>query len=90
MPTLQWKKIVSKNAYVSKLQLNAEAKLESEEELNFQYLKGRKSKGNYHSISDLLSQSSGCSLSVQGKVCPNWGLKDYSPIKVQKPGSYRV
>ena len=32
MPTLQWKKIVSKNAYVSKLQLNEEAELESEEE----------------------------------------------------------
>ena len=48
MPTLQWKKFVSKNAYVPKLQLNAEAELVSEEELklNFQYLKGRKFKGN--------------------------------------------
>ena len=47
MPTLQWKKIVSKNAYVPKLQLNAEAELESEEELNFQYLKGGDFKGNW-------------------------------------------
>ena len=49
MPTLQGKKFVSKNAYVPKLQLNPEAELVSEEELNrknFQYLKGRKSKGN--------------------------------------------
>ena len=35
MPTLQWKKFVSKNAYVPKLQLNAEAELVSEEELKF-------------------------------------------------------
>ena len=33
MPTLQWKKFVSKNAYVPKLQLNAEAELVSLEEL---------------------------------------------------------
>ena len=33
MPTLQWKKFVSKNAYVPKLQLNAEAEIVSEEEL---------------------------------------------------------
>ena len=62
MPTLQGKKFVSKNACIPKLQLNAEAQLVSEEELNrknFQYLKGRKSKGNWHSISNLLSQSSG-------------------------------
>ena len=33
MPTLQWKKIPSKNAYIPKLQLNAEAGLVSVEEL---------------------------------------------------------
>ena len=34
MPTLQGKNYVSKNAYVPKLQLNAEAELVSEGELN--------------------------------------------------------
>ena len=33
MPTLQWKKFVSKNVYVPELQLNAEAEIVSEEEL---------------------------------------------------------
>ena len=35
MLTLQWRTFVSKNAYVPKLQLNAEAELVSEEELKF-------------------------------------------------------
>ena len=34
MPTWQGKKFVSKNAYVPKLQLNAEAEIVSEGELN--------------------------------------------------------
>ena len=34
MPTLQGKNYVSKNAYVPKLQLTAEAQLASKEELN--------------------------------------------------------